>query len=491
MPKVHFTSIGGAAMHNLAIALHLKGYNVSGTDDEIFDPAKSRLQKYGLMPEKIGWDPSKITPDLDCIILGMHARKDNPELMKAQELGLKIYSFPEFLYEQSKNKTRIVIGGSHGKTSITAMILHVLKDCSIACDYMVGAQLAGFEVMVKLTDDAPFIVLEGDEYLTSPIDRRPKFHVYKPDIALINGIAWDHINVFPTFEIYVEQFKIFANEITPNGCLIYYSGDDEVNKVASNARPDITKVPYNLPARADVRFDSAQRPIPERSRRERHGLQVRGSDYNLPEYTIENGITSIGFNGKSYPLQVFGKHNLQNICGAWEVCKCVGVSDEEFLTAIQSFAGASKRLELIEKSDHTAIYKDFAHSPSKLSATVTAVKEQFPNRTLVACMELHTFSSLTKEFLDEYKGAFDAADEAIVYFNPHTIAHKKLPEITIEMVKKAFGRENILVFNGSQKIQQYLLEKSWKNANLLLMSSGNFDGLNEVEFAATVMSSEV
>lgn len=439
-------------MHNLAIALHLKGYNVSGTDDEIFDPAKSRLQKYGLMPEKIGWDTEKITKDLDAIILGMHARKDNPELLKAQELGLKIYSFPEFLYKQSKHKTRIVIGGSHGKTSITAMILHVLKEQNIACDYMVGAQLAGFEVMVKLTDDAPFMVLEGDEYLTSPIDRRPKFHIYKPDIALINGIAWDHINVFPTFQIYVEQFKIFADEITQNGCLIYYSGDDEVNKIATNVRADILKIPYSL-----------------------------------PEYTIENGITSIVFDEKSYPLQVFGKHNLQNICGAWEVCKRVGVSDEQFLTAIQSFAGASKRLELVAKSDYTAIYKDFAHSPSKLSATVAAVKEQFPNRTLVACMELHTFSSLTQEFLNEYKGAFDAADEAIVYFNPHTIAHKKLPEITIEMVKKAFAREDILVFNDSQKLQQHLLEKSWKNANLLLMSSGNFDGLNEVEFVKKIL----
>ncbi|MCL2410286.1 MAG: Mur ligase family protein [Treponema sp.] len=447
MQKIHFISIGGAVMHNLAIALHLKGYSVSGTDDEIRDPAKSRLEKYGLMPEEIGWNTEKITKDLDAAILGMHARKDNPELQKAQELGLKIYSFPEFLYEQSKEKTRIVIGGSHGKTTTTAMILHVFKHCNIACDYMVGAQLAGFDVMVKLTDGAKFMVLEGDEYLTSPIDRRPKFHVYKPDIALINGIAWDHINVFPTFEIYVEQFKIFADEITPNGCLIYYSEDEKVNKIAKNARPDITKNPYKF-----------------------------------PEHTIENGITTVIFDGKAYPLQVFGKHNLQNISGAWEVCKCVGVSDEQFLTAIQSFSGASKRLELVAESGDTAVYKDFAHAPSKLRATVSAVKEQFPNRTLIACMELHTFSSLAQEFLTEYEGSFAMADEAIVYFNPHTIAHKKLPELTIENVKKAFGREDILVFNDSQKLQQHLFEKKWKNANLLLMSSGNFDGLNEAEF---------
>jgi len=443
-------------MHNLAIALHLKGYSVSGTDDEIFDPAKSHLEKYGLMPKKIGWDTEKITTDLDAVILGMHARADNPELLKAQELGIKIYSFPEFLYEQSKDKTRIVIGGSHGKTTTTAMILHVLNQCNIACDYMVGAQLAGFEVMVKLTDDASYVVLEGDEYLTSPIDRRPKFHVYKPDIALINGIAWDHINVFPTFEIYVEQFKIFADEITPNGCLIYYSDDAEVDKIAKNARPDITKIPFTF-----------------------------------PEHRIENGITTLIFNGKPYPLQVFGKHNLQNLCGAWNVCKQIGISDEQFLTAIQSFSGASRRLELVAKSDDTAIYKDFAHAPSKLKATVSAVNDQFPNRTLVACMELHTFSSLTQEFLSHYEGSFGTANEAIVYFNPHTIAHKKLPELTIETVKKAFGREDILVFNDSEKLQQHLLAKSWKNANLLLMTSGNFDGLNEVEFSATVMSSGV
>jgi UDP-N-acetylmuramate: L-alanyl-gamma-D-glutamyl-meso-diaminopimelate ligase len=252
----------------------------------------------------------------------------------------------------------------------------------------------------------------------------------------------------------VEQFKIFADEITSNGCLIYYSGDEEVNKIAQNARADISKI-----------------------------------SYNLPEHTIENGITTIIFNGKNYPLQVFGKHNLQNICGAWQVCKRIGVSDEQFLTAIRSFAGAAKRLELVAKSDVTAIYKDFAHSPSKLTATAAAVKEQFPNRTLVACMELHTFSSLTQEFLNEYKGAFGTADVAVVYFNPQTIAHKKLPEITIEIVKNAFDRADIAVFNDSQKLQQYLLKKSWKNTNLLLMSSGNFDGLNELDFAKKCLCS--
>ncbi len=450
--NIHFIAIGGSAMHNLAIALHLKGYKVTGSDDEIFDPAKSRLEKYGLLPKEIGWNTANINSNVDAIILGMHARIDNPELMKVKEMGMKIYSYPEFLYEQSKNKIRVVIGGSHGKTSITAMILHAMEKNNRKCDYMVGAQLAGFEVMVKLTETAPCMILEGDEYLTSPIDRRPKFHVYQPDIALINGIAWDHINVFPTFDNYIEQFRIFANLITPKGKLIYYSGDEEVDKIGKNHRKDVEAIAYNV-----------------------------------PEHSIDNGTTSIIFQDKKYPLAVFGKHNLQNIAGAWQVCKQLGLTDDEFLTAIQSFQGASKRLELVAKNDVCAVYKDFAHSPSKLQATVQAVQEQFPNRKLVACMELHTFSSLTEEFLLQYKGSFGKAETAIVYFNPHTIEHKKLPPITIEMVKKAFAREDIQVFNDSKILQEFLLQNTWKDTNLLLMSSGNFDGINEKELAGKIL----
>ncbi|GHV72580.1 peptidoglycan synthetase [Bacteroidia bacterium] len=442
MKRYHFIAIGGSAMHNLAIALHLKGCKVTGSDDEIFDPAKSRLQKYGILPDRIGWQPELINTELDAVILGMHARADNPELLRALELGIRVFSYPEFLYEQSRNKTRIVIGGSHGKTTVTAMILHVLYHVRKSCDYMVGAQLEGFEVMVKLSEDAPMMVIEGDEYLTSPIDPRPKFHVYKPDIALINGIAWDHVNVFPSFDSYVEQFRLFADQITPNGALVYYSGDDQIVRIARQVRPDIKLVPYQLPS-----------------------------------YNILNGRTHLITENHTYPLQVFGKHNLQNICGAWAVCKLVGVTDTEFLEAISLFKGASKRLELVRESANSSVFKDFAHSPSKLKATVTAVKEQFPDRTLVACMELHTFSSLTASFLNEYKGAFDRTDEAIVYFNPHAIAHKKLPELTVDTVRNAFDRPDIRVFDDSAALQHYLQAKSWNNTNLLLMSSGNFDGL--------------
>lgn len=440
--KVHFIAIGGSAMHNLAIALHMKGYIVSGSDDEIFDPAKSKLEKYGLLPKEIGWNRDNITKDLDAIILGMHAKSDNPELIKAQEMNLKIFSYPEFLYEMSKDKERIVIGGSHGKTTITAMILHVMNKMNIDTDYMVGAQLEGFEVMVKISEKAKYMVLEGDEYLTSPIDLRPKFHLYKPNIALISGIAWDHINVFPTFEIYVDQFRIFCQKIEERGSLIYCMEDQNVKEVVQNARQDIKKLPYNI--------------IPNR---------------------IENGITTIIWEGKEYPISIFGNHNLMNLYGAMLVCQEIGISNNDFLHSIESFTGASKRLELIKKNGNVAIYKDFAHSPSKLKATISALKDQYPQRKLVAAMELHTFSSLTKEFLLQYNGAMDKADYAIVYFNPHTIAHKRLPAITPEEVYTSFGREDIKVCTDSNEVIKAIKENKWKNSNLLMMSSGNFDGI--------------
>ncbi|MBP1645145.1 MAG: UDP-N-acetylmuramate-alanine ligase [Bacteroidetes bacterium] len=441
--KVHFIAIGGSAMHNLAIALHKKGYKVSGSDDEIFDPAKSKLEKYGLLPKEIGWNKDNITKDLDAIILGMHAKNDNPELIKAQEMNLKIFSYPEFLYEMSKDKERIVIGGSHGKTTITAMILHVMNKMNIDTDYMVGAQLEGFEVMVKISEKAKYIVLEGDEYLTSPIDLRPKFHLYKPNIALISGIAWDHINVFPTFEIYVNQFKIFCQKIEEGGSLIYCMEDQNVKEVAQNARQYIKKLPYNI--------------IPHR---------------------IENGITTIIWKGKEYPISIFGNHNLMNLYGAMLVCQEIGISNDDFLNSIGSFTGASKRLELVKKNGNVAIYKDFAHSPSKLKATISALKDQYPQRKLVAAMELHTFSSLTKEFLLQYKGAMDKADYAIVYFNPHTIAHKRLPAITPDEVYTSFGRKDIKVCTDSNEVIKAIKENKWENSNLLMMSSGNFDGIS-------------
>ena len=453
--KVHFIAIGGSAMHNLAIALCQKGITVTGSDDEIFDPAKSRLEKYGLLPAEFGWHPERITPDLDAVVLGMHARIDNPELLRAQELGLTIYSYPEYLYEQSKDKMRIVIGGSHGKTTTTAMILHVLAHCGIEADYMVGAQLKGFDVMVRLSHTAKVMVIEGDEYLTSPIDRRPKFHLYKPDVAIITGIEWDHINVFPTFDIYREQFAKFIDLIEPNGTLVYCDEDPEVQRVAvGNQRTDIQKLPYRC-----------------------------------PEHVVENGITYLctpDGGDKGTPLQVFGHHNLLNLTAARLACRQVGVTDAQFDEAIASFEGASKRLELVKKSDTCAVYKDFAHAPSKLRATIHAMREQYPDRKLVACMELHTFSSLTQEFLQQYRNTMDEADVRYVYFSQHALQLKKLPPLDPEEVRKAFGG-NVEVYTDSQKmiesVKQYCKELSILNSqfSILMMSSGNFDG---IDFAA-------
>jgi UDP-N-acetylmuramate: L-alanyl-gamma-D-glutamyl-meso-diaminopimelate ligase len=453
--NVHLIAIGGSAMHNMAIAMHKKGFVVTGSDDEILEPSKSRLAKLNLLPATEGWDVTKIHKGLDAVILGMHARIDNPELLKAQELGLKIYSYPEYIYEQTKDKTRIVVGGSHGKTTITAMILHVLNYHKIDCDYLVGAQLEGFDTMVKLTKEAKIAVIEGDEYLSSPIDRRPKFHLYNPNIAILSGIAWDHINVFPTFENYVDQFNIFVDLIEPHGSLIYCELDKEVKKVCENVRADIKKFPYAIPA-----------------------------------HIIENGITILtncNTPSGNCSLQIFGEHNLMNLNGARLVCNQINVSDKQFYEAIQSFTGAAKRLEVIKKNNVTAVYKDFAHSPSKLKATTQAVKKQFPNRKLIACMELHTFSSLNENFLKEYDGAMALADEAFVYFNPHTIEHKKLKPITEEQVKQAFGGTNIKVYTNSKVLLTDLLKMDFLSKNLLMMSSGNFDGIDFKELGELVV----
>ncbi|MCW8897059.1 MAG: Mur ligase family protein [Flavobacteriales bacterium] len=449
--NIHFIAIGGSAMHNLAIALHKKGYKVTGSDDEIFEPSKSRLAKHGLLPQTEGWKEENIRTDLDAVILGMHARNDNPELLKAKTLGLKIYSYPEYIYEQSKNKTRVVIGGSHGKTSITAMVLHVLQKTNIDADYMVGAQLEGFETMVKITD-APVIILEGDEYLSSPIDRRPKFHLYQPNIALLSGIAWDHINVFPTFENYVEQFKIFIDLIEDNGYLAYYENDKILKELAEKTTKNITKVAYSTPS-----------------------------------YYIDNGTTYLKTVDGDIPLIIFGEHNLQNLNGAKLICNQLGVKDAAFYKAITSFKGAAKRLELIAKNNRVAVYKDFAHSPSKLKATTKAVKQQYPNRKVVACMELHTFSSLNKNFLSEYENAMSDADEAYVYYSEHTLEHKKLEHITPNEVKKAFVSDNVEVINDSKQLVSLLENKNWNNSVLLLMSSGNFDGVDLNAFGEKIV----
>jgi UDP-N-acetylmuramate: L-alanyl-gamma-D-glutamyl-meso-diaminopimelate ligase len=448
--KVHFIAIGGSAMHNLALAMHKKGYVVTGSDDEIAEPSLSRLRNAGILPSKIGWFAEKINSDIDAVILGMHAREDNPELLEAKKLGIKIYSYPEYIYEQTKDKTRVVIGGSHGKTTITAMILHVLHYNHLDCDYMVGAQLKGFDTMVKLSEEAQICIIEGDEYLSSPIDRRPKFHLYHPNIALLSGIAWDHINVFPTFENYVEQFKIFVDLITPDGTLVYCDVDKEVNQLALASRMDIHKL-----------------------------------SYHVPPHINEQGITYL-LNGKEkVKLKVFGNHNLMNLNGARLICNQIGLSDQQFYEAIQSFEGAAKRLELVYETNSSVFYKDFAHSPSKLKATTAAVKEQFPARKLVACMELHTFSSLNEAFLLEYKDSMNNANEAIVYFNPHTIAHKKLKEITESQIIEAFGsNKNLRVYTDISELKTHLVKLDTSNSNLLMMSSGTFDGLDFKALAA-------
>ncbi|TSD67181.1 peptidoglycan synthetase [Inquilinus sp. KBS0705] len=441
--RVHFIAIGGSAMHNLAIALHKKGFDVTGSDDVLFEPSVSRLAKYGILPEQEGWYPEKINAGLDAVILGMHARIDNPELLKAQELGIKIYSYPDYIYEQSKDKKRVVIGGSHGKTTITSMILHVLQHAGKKFDYLVGAQLEGFETMVGLSHDAPVIIIEGDEYLASPIDRRPKFHIYKADIGVISGIAWDHINVFPTFDNYIDQFKIFGQTIQPGGKLIYSETDDVLNKMVSGVTIDGQKLPYGL-----------------------------------PQFTIQNGVTSIIADGKSYALQVFGQHNLLNMEAARLVCEALAISKADFYEYISTFKGAARRLELVGKNDNATIFKDFAHSPSKLTATIQAVKAQFPQRKLIACIELHTFSSLNKDFLNEYAGTMDGADKAIVFIDRKTFEQKKITPYAIEAVKSAFAKDDLLFFNDPDALLQHLERLDISNSNLLMMSSGNFGGIN-------------
>jgi len=441
--RIHFIAIGGSAMHNLALALHHKGETVTGSDDAIFEPSRTRLEKRGLLPSEIGWFPEKITADIDAIILGMHAKADNPELLRAKELGLKIYSYPEFLYEASKEKTRVVIGGSHGKTTITSMILHVMRFHNIDVDYMVGAQLEGFDTMVHLTKTNDFIVLEGDEYLSSAMDMRPKFHLYQPNIALISGIAWDHINVFPTYENYVEQFEIFIRKITDGGMLIYNADDPEVKRVAEAATNPIRKIPYET-----------------------------------PRYSVKNGVTLLDTPEGPMPIEVFGAHNLNNLSGAKWVCQAMGVDEADFYEAIATFKGAAKRLEKIAENASSVAYKDFAHSPSKVSATTHAVRQQYPDRKLVACLELHTYSSLNPEFLREYEGALDAADTAVVFYSPDAVKIKKLDEISHEQIAGAFKRDDLVIFTNADDFRNYLFSLDLKNSALLLMSSGNYGGLD-------------
>lgn len=441
---VHFIAIGGSVMHQLAIALKRKGYKVTGSDDEIFEPAKTNLDNEDILPGKMGWNPERITDDIDAVILGMHAKEDNPELQKAKELGLKIYSFPEYIYQESKDKIRVAVGGSHGKTSTTAMIMHVLKNAGKDFDYLVGARLQGFDQSVNITD-APIIVCEADEYPASAIEKRPKFHFLFPHIAVITGIAWDHINVFPTFDFYLEQFKIFIDMIEANGVLIYNESDEILKQLVDKNK------------RTDIRYQP----------------------YHLPTYFIENGKTEVIIEGeKSDALKIFGNHNLLNLHAAYFVCKELGVEAVEFIKAIADFAGAAKRLELLAENRNYNIYRDFAHAPSKVKATIDAVKQQFPGRKLIAVLELHTYSSLNENFMKEYDGAMDNADEAVVFYSSHALELKRMPDLPAEKVKQGFAKDNLIVINKKEELEEFLTTRHYSNSNLLLMSSGNYDGLD-------------
>jgi UDP-N-acetylmuramate: L-alanyl-gamma-D-glutamyl-meso-diaminopimelate ligase len=449
--NIHFISIGGSVMHQLAIALKRKGYQVTGSDDEIFEPAKSNLQQEGILPKEVGWFEENIHAGLDAIILGMHAKADNPELLKAKELNLPVYSFPEYIFKESGNKTRVVVGGSHGKTTTTSMIMHVLRETGKDFDYLVGARLQGFDQSVNITD-APVIVCEGDEYPASVVEKRPKFHFLYPHIAVLTGIAWDHINVFPTFDFYLEQFTIFINKIEKGGHLIYNETDATLKDLVEKHRRD----------------DIAYHP------------------YAVPLHTIQNGITKVTVEGVETALKVFGAHNLLNLHAAWLVTKQLGITPESFTRAIGNFTGAAKRLELIAKNNSTVFYRDFAHAPSKVKATIEAAKAQFPGKRLVGILELHTYSSLNEAFMKEYKGALEAADDAAVFYSKHALELKRMPELKKEVVQAGFDKKGLEVINDRQHLEEWIGQRNFSNTIVLFMSSGNYDGFDAVQFAEKV-----
>jgi len=463
--KVHFIAIGGSVMHQLAIALARKGYTVTGSDDEIFEPARSNLAREGILPPAEGWFPEKIHKELDAIILGMHAKNDNPELLQAEELHIPIYSFPEYIYQESKDKIRVVVGGSHGKTTTTSMIMHCLQSAGKAFDYLVGARLEGFSQSVDITD-APIIVCEGDEYPASTLEKRPKFHFLFPHIAIITGIAWDHINVFPTFEIYLEQFRIFIDKIEPGGVLIY-NETDPVLKQLVEEHP-------RLAGGAGGAEEGEQGAAP-----------LRKIPYGTPQHEISGGVTFVTLEGQSSQIKVFGEHNLLNLNAAFLACRELGMNVASFMKGIAGFSGAAKRLELLAKNTdrHVNIYRDFAHAPSKVKATIDAVRTQFPDRRLIAALELHTFSSLNEKFLSEYNGVMWGADKAAVFYSRHALELKRLPPLPKEKVMEGFAKSGLVVFNEKEELLNWLIQQSYENVNLLLMSSGNYDGLDMVTFA--------
>lgn len=451
--KFHFIAIGGSVMHNLAIALSQQGHQISGSDDDIQDPSKSKLSKHNLLPPALGWFPDKIDNTINAVILGMHAKKDNPELLKAESLGLPILSFPEFIYNQSINKQRIVICGSHGKTTITALLIHVLSFFNRKFDYVIGAQQEGMENTVKLTD-APIILIEGDEYLSSPLDPTAKFLKYHHHMAIISGIAWDHANVFPTSAAYEQQFELLADASPKCGTIIYNSDDKVVEKIAKKERADVQTI-----------------------------------GYTTHDHVIENGVVYLIGSGKERtPIQLFGKHNLQNISAAKELLKKIGISNDQFYEALPSFKGADGRLQKIYANDSSTVYKDFAHAPSKVKASTEAIKSIFPKRHLIGCLELHTYSSMNKTFLPEYNGSMKACDTALVFFNPEKVKQKGLEELDESQIKRAFDHKNLVVFTDVHAMTDHLKSLPTKDTNLAMMSSGNFNGLNLNQLAETLFN---
>lgn len=453
MQHIHFIAIGGSIMHNLAIALQKQGYHVTGSDDEFFEPSGSQLKKHDLLPEKTGWHEERIHENVDAIILGMHAKKDNPELLKAQKLGLKCYSFPEFIFEQSRDKQRVVIAGSHGKTTITSLVIHIMKYHNKEFDYLVGSRLKGFETMVQITKEAPVIILEGDEYLSSPLDKTPKFIHYNHHLGVITGIAWDHINVFPTFDVYLEQFEKFIKN-TPKAGAIIYNKDDKVLKdlINKHKKDDIALL-----------------------------------EYTEHKHVIKHGKTFLKTEKDDVEIPLIGKHNMQNVMAAKTLCNRMGITDDMFYEAIRSFQGPDKRLQLIAENNSTRIFKDFAHAPSKLKATTEAVKKQFKDQSVIGCLELHTYSSLNKDFLKEYKNTFNDVDIPVIYYDPDTVHHKNLETLTPEAIKTAFNNQDLKVFTDKQTLEDYLRSLNYGNTVLLMMSSGNFGGIDIEELAREII----
>lgn len=448
--RIHFIAIGGSVMHNLAIGLAKMGHQVSGSDDQIVEPSKSRLKEAGLLPSTIGWDADKITSDLDVVLLGNHALADNVELLKAQELGIKIYSFPEFIYEQSVNKTRVVIAGTYGKTTITSMIMHVLKKINKEFDYLVGAKLEGFESLIKLTSSAPIMLIEGDEFYASSIDTNSKFHHYHPNIALISNIQWDNFKNLISEEDYLKQFETFIDTIVPKGTLIYNKEDQNILKIVNETK--------------DCKIN-------------RHG-------YKMPTYTINKGITHIQVGETDIPLQVIGKQNLSNIAGAFTVCEWLGVKREEFYEAIKDFKSSIRYLEFIASKNGSVVYQDFIHTTNRLQNSIHAVKEQFPDSQLLTVIELNPYEIVEVEKLNKYENSMNESDYAIVFINKNTIREKNIVlGNVVENITKILNHNNLLVITELDELYSFFETFDSQGFNLLFISSNNYSGINMLSFA--------